>query len=143
MDLWKLMVLFLSTPPLGRRRALDLLRGRPRRISIRTHLMEGDEGVEPAWGHILPMSIHALLAESDDTSYHSVRDEQQFLSTPSSRRATPACPIVWRNRLAFLSTPPSRRAARTLRINRQLLVISIHMLSIWNSVPPAEHERVY
>ena len=42
------------------------------------------------------ISIHALLAESDNRSYGSVTDQKQFLSTLSLRRATLLCRILFR-----------------------------------------------
>ena len=56
-----------------------------------------------------PISIHALREEGDRTGRADNRQEREFLSTPSARRATRSLPFSIRSR-KFLSTPSARRA---------------------------------
>ena len=56
------------------------------------------------------ISIHALLAESDDSNKYTQEDYQQFLSTLSLRRATLAKVLHLLELLGFLSTLSLRRA---------------------------------
>ena len=53
--------------------------------------------------------------------------QQQFLSTPSARRATPAQGAVTVI-ILFLSTPSARRATHFQPTTLRLLAISIHAL---------------
>ena len=77
-------------------------------LSLRraTHL-PGNE-----WDHI-PISIHALLAESDEHAYQLVLWVLRFLSTLSLRRATVDTLKLARPML-FLSTLSLRRATSLL-----------------------------
>ena len=73
------------------------------------------------------ISIHALLAESDEPAEHHANSQQEFLSTLSLRRAT-----QWMCRntkfLIFLSTLSLRRAtASDISVKREAR-ISIHAL---------------
>ena len=60
------------------------------------------------------ISIHALLAESDQAQHENAGDMYQFLSTLSLRRATHRTINIQRP-AAFLSTLSLRRATYTLR----------------------------
>ena len=74
-----------------------------------------------------PISIHALREEGDRTGRADNRQEREFLSTPSARRATTSMAAAVRPR-SFLSTPSARRATITDRAVRYLQTISIHAL---------------
>ena len=98
----------------------------------------------------LPISIHALLAESDKRAEIHANTQQEFLSTLSLRRATsvgsiinnviddfyPRSPCGERRqhsepnsgRIRFLSTLSMRRATTWARGSRVTYVISIHAL---------------
>ena len=58
----------------------------------------------------LAISIHALLAESDETQKPKPTRQNQFLSTLSLRRATPNFGGYIRSHKSFLSTLSLRRA---------------------------------
>ena len=120
------MTKFLSTP--SARRATDRAAGRVAylRISIHALCEEGDAG--PArLIDLLGISIHALCEEGDKVGNQSLTHPNEFLSTPSARRATsllvelaPVC--------EFLSTPSARRATQTGQLRVLGLDISIHAL---------------
>ena len=62
---------------------------------------------------LLAISIHALREEGDHPYSSWERGSNEFLSTPSARRAT--CPLPTTTRSArFLSTPSARRATTTI-----------------------------
>ena len=63
----------------------------------------------------LRISIHALLAESDDVSVVEYKKAKEFLSTLSLRRATIASDFQHAKPAGFLSTLSLRRATRSLR----------------------------
>ena len=71
------------------------------------------------------ISIHALLAESDKPGERHASSRQEFLSTLSLRRATPAITRYDKNNV-FLSTLSLRRAtkARGKRVNRNIAFLS-------------------
>ena len=119
------------------------------KISIHALFAEGDqEVVKTFYDEII--SIHALFAEGDRQRAHKALHIKQFLSTPSSQRATlPPRPIrmragnfyprpLRRGRLTaaaqkgdaviFLSTPSSQRATESSRIVLVQFGISIHAL---------------
>ena len=76
----------------------------------------------------MTISIHALLAESDDLQGLGVDVAELFLSTLSLRRAT-ACIMTTTICIAlFLSTLSLRRATVCLKLLATLLPISIHAL---------------
>ena len=78
------------------------------------------------WGHNI-ISIHALLAESDDTSGATYRIFRAFLSTLSLRRATGgAAGHSGANK--FLSTLSLRRATSLKADAYAYILISIHAL---------------
>ena len=81
-----------------------------RPISIHALLAESDQGA-PAGPRISSntISIHALLAESDIDNLVQLPVHFEFLSTLSLRRATSACKMA-KNRITFLSTLSLRRA---------------------------------
>ena len=100
--------LFLSTPSSQRATPRRGDRNGLQQISIHALFAEGDHRDRPHGGD-RPISIHALFAEGDDL--HLGRDGRrfEFLSTPSSQRATQSA--VWpSSRKRFLSTPSSQRA---------------------------------
>ncbi len=78
--------------------------------------------------HMGEISIHALFAEGDPTLGEAVNDAVEFLSTPSSQRATSTNPggvgHVW----VFLSTPSSQRATTSSGRCWTIPRISIHAL---------------
>ena len=74
------------------------------------------------------ISIHALLAESDDSNKYTQEDYQQFLSTLSLRRATLAKVLHLLELLGFLSTLSLRRATGWQLQQRYRNGISIHAL---------------
>ena len=57
----------------------------------------------------VPISIHALREEGDSSRARANRTPEQFLSTPSARRATIIQDYVLEGK-KFLSTPSARRA---------------------------------
>ena len=85
---------FYPRPPRGGRRAAAL--DRPQQLQI---------------------SIHALREEGDGGEDCHRDAAQQFLSTPSARRATPSM-ITSERTNEFLSTPSARRATRHLTLSR-------------------------
>ena len=74
------------------------------------------------------ISIHALLAESDDSNKYTQEDYQQFLSTLSLRRATLAKVLHLLELLGFLSTLSLRRATIQPQATVLVAAISIHAL---------------
>ena len=118
-------------------------------ISIHALREEGDTGRYLDNGSTL-ISIHALREEGDRVHRLHPRGTQQFLSTPSARRATsrssrsdfsssdfyPRPPRGGRQQLyvgqgrgeEFLSTPSARRATAGGRKSRKAPMISIHAL---------------
>ena len=118
---------FYPRPPRGGRPvAFFISRGLLLAISIHALLAEGDSfrGREASSCGI---SIHALLAEGDLQAFSRCCFLAQFLSTPSSRRATPRGQRG-ENGVKFLSTPSSRRATCPDRLSRAFPSISIHAL---------------
>ena len=73
------------------------------------------------------ISIHALLAESDNSSVNTADQEVRFLSTLSLRRATPTAARNNKNNI-FLSTLSLRRATVHYDNYNLHCVISIHAL---------------
>ena len=76
---------------------------------------------------MMPISIHALLAESDQLAARDESIKFVFLSTLSLRRATPGASF-FRGWTLFLSTLSLRRATTWQRGSRITYVISIHAL---------------
>ena len=74
------------------------------------------------------ISIHALLAESDNKSRDSITIRPTFLSTLSLRRATVRLPPQTMTKPVFLSTLSLRRATLLLIVRERARVISIHAL---------------
>ena len=84
------------------------------------------------------ISIHALFAEGDTFDHEVSSQIVQFLSTPSSQRATitsAAVSTYW----SFLSTPSSQRATRFLLRRQVLVVISIHALFAEGDIGVIQH----
>ena len=75
----------------------------------------------------LAISIHALLAESDNPKNEKAKTSKKFLSTLSLRRATPFGVFVI-TIIKFLSTLSLRRATRYSGLFDSFDVISIHAL---------------
>ena len=67
---------------------------------------------------LLPISIHALLTESDRNDFRRVSSSQEFLSTLSLRRAT-ASHTNLPGKIIFLSTLSLRRA--TVKVGENLM----------------------
>ena len=78
-------------------------------ISIHALLAESDDKVGRWITPGIAISIHALLAESDNADGRSAGSGHKFLSTLSLRRATHAHRVS-ADRLEFLSTLSLRRA---------------------------------
>ena len=74
------------------------------------------------------ISIHALLAESDQVPPLAAPPAKQFLSTLSLRRATVSIALNACCRHGFLSTLSLRRATHEALHRGRLLPISIHAL---------------
>ena len=119
-------------------------------VSISIHALreEGDQGTVDI-AQATPISIHALREEGDSygfvpsrchshfyprpprggrlTTYQHRTQRQEFLSTPSARRATNhSCHIMVYAR--FLSTPSARRATADSVVRSSIFQISIHAL---------------
>ena len=107
-----LVAAFLST--LSLRRATKSATAAHLRVVISIHalLAESDQTGNATGIHTHWISIHALLAESDDNPPGPEPPTPGFLSTLSLRRATPAMQILI-SQLAFLSTLSLRRATHT------------------------------
>ena len=73
------------------------------------------------------ISIHALREEGDGITDQTYDYVEQFLSTPSARRATRTAKML-ATASRFLSTPSARRATRLVRYCCAVLKISIHAL---------------
>ena len=102
---------FLSTPSARRATRMPVLTIGRLAISIHALREEGDHG-RASRVNKRYISIHALREEGDRRQKGVKPESRIFLSTPSARRATKACPKAhWTAR--FLSTPSARRATRT------------------------------
>ena len=82
---------------------------RPKLISIHALREEGD-GTDSGAVHPESISIHALREEGDVTVFDVLGDKEEFLSTPSARRATFDGKTKKQKIDQFLSTPSARRA---------------------------------
>ena len=100
---------------------------RRRKISIHALREEGDVETrsEECFQNI---SIHALREEGDRCPLPPVQHENQFLSTPSARRATGTCETRPTKLWKFLSTPSARRATADFTDPENTCPISIHAL---------------
>ena len=102
--------LFLSTPSSQRATRVQWYSTPRKQISIHALFAEGDrERWEKHRGSTI--SIHALFAEGDPGTPAGNAPPRQFLSTPSSQRATFLI-MMGRGNGKFLSTPSSQRATR-------------------------------
>ena len=81
-------IIFLSTLSLRRATIIPICMGVTAPISIHALLAESDLGELTALDKSENISIHALLAESDSTRHREIIPAWQFLSTLSLRRAT-------------------------------------------------------
>ena len=89
----------------------------------------------------LLISIHALLAESDELYNRAKALPIRFLSTLSLRRATS---VVWMSasrRMVFLSTLSLRRATARCQQHRHPQRISIHALLAESDVTMSERSN--
>ena len=75
----------------------------------------------------ISISIHALREEGDRCPVRLLCRIEEFLSTPSARRAT-LWPSGGTSRRPFLSTPSARRTTDLYRFIADFRVISIHAL---------------
>ena len=143
-------MVFLSTPSARRATA----RGRAGLVWLRNFYPRPPRGgrqIRDAVGFAgLDISIHALREEGDLCKAPDLEGAEEFLSTPSARRATPPSSTPPGSRshfyprpprggrhfadstlvmnLAFLSTPSARRATWLRRTGRRCCDISIHAL---------------
>ena len=76
----------------------------------------------------LRISIHALREEGDMRILWDSFSDDEFLSTPSARRATQLSGFFYDSHHKFLSTPSARRATRFASSVLLSGVISIHAL---------------
>ena len=104
---------FYPRPPRGGRRGGLNEFGQLFGISIHALREEGD-ALQEYYPPILIISIHALREEGDQRKVSLVAVLEEFLSTPSARRATDA-PAENDGKGRFLSTPSARRATRLQR----------------------------
>ena len=100
---------FYPRSPCGERQEKSLVASRPLRISIHALLAESDEGTLECL-RAFRISIHALLAESDKARSKRINRNITFLSTLSLRRATAVQVVVVIVYALFLSTLSLRRA---------------------------------
>ena len=96
-------------------------------ISIHALREEGDLDSDIAQ-IIYKISIHALREEGDRVRVAGEFPRQEFLSTPSARRATPMSRSICARRSKFLSTPSARRATLYNHRHAHCCQISIHAL---------------
>ena len=111
---------------------------------------------------LYPISIHALLAESDTQGVFNLfanpdfyprspcgerqpgerhaNSQQEFLSTLSLRRATDVVPLK-PTLLRFLSTLSLRRATKDTTARQQIADISIHALLAESDAPPCHFKQ--
>ena len=82
-------------------------------LSLRRATVEGDR-----FFYYSDISIHALLAESDNNYSNGLRGHRTFLSTLSLRRATDDLEPSKTRKLTFLSTLSLRRATRGQSTNQ-------------------------
>ena len=66
--------------------------------------------------YLCGISIHALREEGDRKNYGGLTMDNQFLSTPSARRATRRPDVAVDLRPVFLSTPSARRATKSSKM---------------------------
>ena len=101
---------FYPRSPCGERLSTYRHQGRQNPISIHALLAESDLRVLDGSKSSIEISIHALLAESDVDEIPYQGQVDQFLSTLSLRRATPVKTVKIGENLIFLSTLSLRRA---------------------------------
>ena len=146
--LWLYHSIFLSTPS-ARRATRNYVAPRLTELFLSTPSARRATFFDCQQDEVIRISIHALREEGDraaDTyrrQYHDfyprpprggrpLADEQiaainEFLSTPSARRATFVCHLLILLCI-FLSTPSARRATRQQHLHRDDRAISIHAL---------------
>ena len=141
---------FYPRPPRGGRLFAPVDDKPLRQISIHALREEGDSNSTIRLSRFLTISIHALREEGDALSSVMGTPINEFLSTPSARRATDFNRATAQtamisihalreegdvrtssakpNFLPFLSTPSARRATSVLLFGVQQVLISIHAL---------------
>ena len=87
------------------------------------------------------VSIHALLAESDDARRFQSFCQSGFLSTLSLRRATSMAFTPDEAHSLFLSTLSLRRATKIMRSARLRRCVSIHALLAESDAPLADRAQ--
>ena len=98
-----------------------------RLISIHALREEGDSLIKPY--HVLLQEFLSTPSARRATLYPALSlCPSKFLSTPSARRATPFTPPAGRGHQKFLSTPSARRATHIVGLPSKNRVISIHAL---------------
>ena len=104
-------------------------------------------GCEQYYIHALGISIHALLAESDQRQTRRKGGTQQFLSTLSLRRATSCTSIGRPKRLYFYPRSPcGERQAKLNRTARKitfLSTLSLRRATRWNSTERPAKSHFY
>ena len=133
-------VIFLSTLSLRRATSPD-----GRRICNRPYFYPRSPcGERPAlycvFSALAPISIHALLAESDVKLQLYFINQKQFLSTLSLRRATVFNGFLFRLLFQFLSTLSLRRATRNVANSQSKENISIHALLAESDPKQPKHQ---
>ena len=101
---------FLSTPSARRATSRICIAVRISQISIHALREEGDKSaIRFSWviSHFYPRPPRGGRRDCQRAAREA---EQQFLSTPSARRATCCWPLLAPNIRVFLSTPSARRA---------------------------------
>ena len=119
---------FYPRSPCGERRVTDCIPVQQAPISIHALLAESDRPGLVRHGVGIAISIHALLAESDGILGRRLWHRQQFLSTLSLRRATLASILCTSVKIYFYPRSPCgerRNASYSYRSGRP---ISIHAL---------------
>ena len=118
---------FYPRPPRGGRLGAGKIASTGSKISIHALREEGDCRQRPSW-----TSGWDFYPRPPRGGRHLVTRVkvvgQEFLSTPSARRATLDCSTLEQMLLRFLSTPSARRATKRIKKEYQESVISIHAL---------------
>ena len=135
---------FYPRSPCGERQKARPKLPKQIRISIHALLAESDN---PSYGALdgATISIHALLAESDAVVYDIVFMPRKFLSTLSLRRATTQA-MAHLMGLLFLSTLSLRRATDDFTENAVLFLIFLSTLSLRRATKPSiqiQHPQKY
>ena len=122
----RLTELFLSTPSARRATFFDCQQDEVIRISIHALREEGDRAADTyrrQYHDFYPRPPRGGRPLADE----QIAAINEFLSTPSARRATFVCHLLILLCI-FLSTPSARRATRQQHLHRDDRAISIHAL---------------